>query len=1040
MEGTFKRIPFQLNYHYKAKMNSKKTLVAFASIVFALVAAGPVAAVCDINNPSTCTNADLIALLSSLQTTTGTQTATNVTACQGVTFSRNLSLGSTGADVKCLQALLNQAADTQVAATGVGSAGFESTYFGVKTQTAVKAFQTKYGIAPVAGFVGSITRAKLNTLLAGTGTATTYPAGCTSAVGYSPTTGLSCAGTATYPAGCTSATGYSPTTGLSCAGTGTGTTVTPGAPLTVALASDNPVGGNLLQKEANKTVTKITFTAAADADATINSLKVKSFGTANGYTTDVAALGVKVYDGVNQVGTSQSLVAGTATFSFVPAITITKGTAKTLSIVVTGATAATVSATVKMGLDSATSIGGTAFTGTYPIVGNAYSIIAGGSLGTINAGPLALSASSQRAGTLGVTLGRFLVTAGISENINVNQIIFNNLGTAFDGDITNIKVKVDGVEQGTAAGFVSKKATVNFTTPVAIAKGLSKTVEVTGDVVLGIGRTSQLNLAIGSISAVGVTSGVGLSGPAAAQACTGVISIIKGNLVVSTASSPAGTAAQYVKSTSPQTLGIFDVKAQGEDVLVSSIKLSLVLPATGGLVGEITSVDLYDEAGSMLTGNLEAFGTVAGTLTTSATTNAVTFNVNYTIPANTTKKFYVKGITNGVTTGGKVQVNLVGSATAVGTASIVGTGLTSSGQEGQGSDNVWSNSAANTQPVTIGLAPTSAVAGSIEQSYLNQAVLGGLNKVLLGTIKVTASKENQDLDSLALLATVTGGETLDQLVSSVTIYDGADAITESVAPSGDTVTFGTTDITDGATFVVSTPKVLSIYGATINNATYDGDTIYFSVPTDGLVTVGVTSQETFSLAATTSLRSNFGLATEAGTYTLNSIVVEATNDVATIASGRASDKTYMIVDLKAYGTDSATSVTAITFHLPSGLPAGATTSMFKLTDVNTGTDIVASTTITLGTTNTVAFTNITGVTVNPVDQTGSVTKVALKINTLDRAVWPASSTMQWRIATQGSLTATGSGFGTGDGVTFSVPVTGNLIELGVQLNFSRIFL
>jgi len=56
--------------------------------------------------------------------------------------------------------------------------------------------------------------------------ATTYPAGCTSAVGFSTTTGLACSGAVTYPAGCTSAVGFSPTTGASCAGTTT-TTVGP---------------------------------------------------------------------------------------------------------------------------------------------------------------------------------------------------------------------------------------------------------------------------------------------------------------------------------------------------------------------------------------------------------------------------------------------------------------------------------------------------------------------------------------------------------------------------------------------------------------------------------------------------------------------------------------------------------------------------------------------------------------------------------------------------------------------------------------------
>src|SRR3989338_7312753 len=40
-------------------------------------------------------------------------------ACSGVTLSRNLTVGSSGTDVKCLQALLNQSDDTQVSASGV---------------------------------------------------------------------------------------------------------------------------------------------------------------------------------------------------------------------------------------------------------------------------------------------------------------------------------------------------------------------------------------------------------------------------------------------------------------------------------------------------------------------------------------------------------------------------------------------------------------------------------------------------------------------------------------------------------------------------------------------------------------------------------------------------------------------------------------------------------------------------------------------------------------------------------------------------------
>lgn len=133
------------------------------------------------------------------------------TADAAYVFTRNLTVGSTGTDVMELQKVLNSNPATVIAATGAGSPGMESTYFGALTKAAVVKFQISKGISGT-GYVGPLTIAALNAV----GPVAGLPAGCTSTTGYSTTTGLPCSTTGSLPAGCVAGAAYSSTTGQPC--------------------------------------------------------------------------------------------------------------------------------------------------------------------------------------------------------------------------------------------------------------------------------------------------------------------------------------------------------------------------------------------------------------------------------------------------------------------------------------------------------------------------------------------------------------------------------------------------------------------------------------------------------------------------------------------------------------------------------------------------------------------------------------------------------------------------------------------------------
>lgn len=130
-------------------MTSSKTKIVAAFIGFTMIL-GAVAGV-QTANAQAMSLSQLVDLFISLgiisaDKAAAAKAAVGTSATTGTTFTRDLTVGSTGADVTALQTRLG------VSATG---------YFGSLTKAAVMSYQTANGI-PSTGYVGPLTRAQLN--------------------------------------------------------------------------------------------------------------------------------------------------------------------------------------------------------------------------------------------------------------------------------------------------------------------------------------------------------------------------------------------------------------------------------------------------------------------------------------------------------------------------------------------------------------------------------------------------------------------------------------------------------------------------------------------------------------------------------------------------------------------------------------------------------------------------------------------------------------------------------------------------------------
>src|SRR3989344_2260646 len=670
-------------------------------------------------------------------------------------FAANLTVGSKGQDVMNLQKVLNMSADTQVASGGsAGSPGNETSFFGPATKAAVIKFQIKNGISPVAGYVGPITRAKLNSM----------------------------GGTVVVPPGVTPPP----------APAGTGLTVS---------SPTQPAGSLAPQSAARVPFTKITVTAGSDGDVILNSVTVQRGGLAQ----DAVFGGIVLLNENGlQLGIAKTLNSNHQAV-IGEAVTIPRGTSKTFTVA--GNMAASLSAYAGqvanisvVGVNTAAVV-----SGSLPIVGASHTINSSLSIGSVTTERASLqptTAVNKEVGTTGFTFSQFKVTAGSVENVRVHSVRWNQASSAGSADLANVVTVVSGVEYPTTISADGKYYSTVFPGGLLIEKGLFKEISIKADVAGGSGRTINFGVEkTTDLYIIGETYGYGITPPSTGTGFTSgtiwypaqTITVANGSITVEKAL--AVPAQNIAPNLGNQVLGGYTVEIKGEPITVASHVFSFATTGTktAGSSAQITQVTIVDENCSVIAGPVDEVDT----------TGDVTFTDTVLYPIG--KKTY--------TFKGKVGPGFGADGTVILSTTPSTNWTTVTGQV-TGKTITPSSAAVTMSTITV---KSAALTISVSSNPAAQTIVAGAQDFIFANVLLdaTASGEDMTMSSVPLdYELVTGSTDL----TSCNLFNGSTQLTSgtnTVNPSGDdnslnftldstlTIPKGTVTETTGGTIAVA---------------------------------------------------------------------------------------------------------------------------------------------------------------------------------------------------------------------------------------------
>ncbi len=733
----------------------------------------------DLINQLTAQVASLTQQLAALKSNSSSSSSTTSSNTSSCTFTRDLTIGSRGADVTCLQQALTVSGHFTYSGGATG-------YFGPITRAAVSAWQAANGVSPTAGYFGPRSRAKFASLVVISSTTTNTTTTTTT--------------TKTTPPPSTTTT----TTAI---GTGTSLVVsTPVQPIP-ALA---PAGASRIP------ATNITLTASNDGDVVVKNIRVQRQGLAD----DSAIDSIVLLDAAgNQIGLSKTLNANHEA-NLNQWFTIPKGTSQTMTIAfnrpAAGSNGGQVASFAVTAIDAGTAV----VSGSLPVIGNGQTINETLTIGSlVISGRGTLDPGSSR-GALEVGALKFYAsgqrwTVGSAEPLLLEQVRMYQSGSAASGDLANVVVTVKGVDYPTTISADGKFYVAKFSPAIEYGKGDSLDIGTKLDVISGSGRTIDFDVQRRTdIVARGKTFGyvvIPSNGSSVPTVDTGAFSssepyydayehtISSGTLRVEKSNSvPASNVAVSVGGTS---LGAFGIEAKGEDIQVTSFKLTFGLSGTGAGT-DIDNVALYDKNGAIVAGPKDV-----------GSDRTVTFTDTWIVPVGY----------NVYTVKGKLTTNFANGDTVT-ASSTPGSDITARGQTTGLTITPTPSTLVNGNIQTV---KTAALIVSVAGTPSAQNVVRGINGFLFAQLVYDASNSGEDLRVTAQKLGITPASSANaNQLNNCQMLDGATVLntgSNRVDPTAGTAEVAATFTLDNQLIVPkASTKTIDVRCNVSGNATANG--------------------------------------------------------------------------------------------------------------------------------------------------------------------------------------------------------------------------